>query len=44
VVKVSHRLERSLPHRAGEKARDSLAVAFDNDFFTLDDQTVKHPF
>jgi hypothetical protein len=42
VVKVSHRLERSLPRRAGEKTRDLLAVAFDNDFFTLYDQAVKH--
>jgi hypothetical protein len=43
VVKVSHRLERSLTRRAREKTRDLLAVAFDNNFFTLDDQTFKHP-
>jgi hypothetical protein len=42
VVKVSHRLERRLPRRAGEKTRNLFAVAFDNDFFTLCDQTVKH--
>jgi hypothetical protein len=42
VVKVSHRLEHRLPRRAGEKTCDLLSVAFDNDFFTLYDQTVKH--
>jgi hypothetical protein len=43
VVKVGHRLERSLPCRTREKTRDLLAVTFDNDFFALYGQTVKHP-
>jgi hypothetical protein len=43
VVKVGHRLERSLPWRTREKTRHLLAVTLDDDFFALYGQTVKHP-